>query len=213
VSTLFFSTADFKVKHFQDRRAIDEIEMVMSAFDCLIEDNSAIYCSSEITTGKRFYNEVLIPYGASSDKELKARLGDEEYKQLINGLIKQNVARGREFTEKLRERGLVNLLTPGPFYARDFDQDHYLYLWEWVIIKKIYEARFAEAWEYSNGCTFEYAVASRKGIPRFDHLGYPLNLHSAVERIGAAIEELKQQGLAVDKLEANLALMNTHSSP
>ncbi len=207
MTELYYGTDQFDVPEFSSRKVIDEIKMSMSAFDCVLPDDAGIYCSSDITTGKRFYYEVLKKYEARSEPDLKTKLGDEEFKKVQTALIQANVARGVEFAEKLRERGLINVVTPGPYFARGFDQQHYLFLWEWFIIKKIYEVRFNYDWEYSNGCTLEYAIAARKGIPRLDHEGSALNLENAVERVRAALEELRKDGFVVKKLEHNLALI------
>jgi hypothetical protein len=204
---LYFGTDQFTVPDFQNRKVIDEIKMSMSAFDCVLPDDAGIYCSSDITTGKKFYYEVLKKYEARSEQELTEKLGDEEFKKVQTELIQFNVARGVKFAEKLRERGLINVVTPGPYFARGFDQQHYLYLWEWFIIKKIYEVRLNGDWEYSNGCTLEYAIAARKGIPRLDHEGNSLDLHTAIERVEAAVKELSKEGFVITKLEHNLELM------
>src|SRR5262245_54252897 len=125
---LYYGTDDFEVPEFQHRRVIDEIKMSMSAFDCMLPDDAGIYCSSDITTGKRFYYEVLKRYDVRSEGDLREKLGAEAFKEVQTELIQANVARGIEFTEKLRERGLINVVTPGPYFAKGFDQQHYLYL-------------------------------------------------------------------------------------
>src|SRR5205085_7840953 len=102
---------------------------------------------------------------------------------------------------------LINVVTPGPFFARGFDQQHYLYLWEWFIIKKTYQVWFNKDWQYSNGCSLEYAIAMKKGIPRLDYDGSPLSLEEAINKVAAAAEELKAEGCAVNKLETNLRRM------
>lgn len=209
MTELYFGTDQFKVPEFQSRRVIDEINMVMSAFDCVLPDDAGIYCSSDITTGKRFYYQVLKPHGVRSEEELRDKLGAEEFKKVQTALIQANVARGLVFAEKLRERGLINVVSPGPFFARGFDQQHYLYLWEWFIIKKIYEVRFNYDWEYSNGCTLEYAIAARKGIPRLDHEGAALHLEEAIEKVKNAVSVLKGQGMVVEKLVKNLNLLQS----
>src|ERR1041385_3802821 len=183
MAELYYGTEEFTSPEFKNRKVIDEIKMSMSAFDCVLPDDAGIYCSSDITTGRRFYYEVLKQYECRSDEDLRAKLGEDEFKQVHTALIQANVARGVEFAEKLRERGLVNVVTPGPFFAKGFDQQHYLYLWEWFIIKKVYEVRFNYDWEYSNGCTLEYAIAARKGIPRLDHEGNRLELGCAIDRV------------------------------
>lgn len=207
MAELYYGTDEFAVPEFQNRRVIDEIAMSMSAFDCMLPDDAGIYCSSDITTGKRFYYEVLKRYDVRSEDELKKKLGAEEFKKVQTDLIQANVARGIQFAEKLRERGKINVVTPGPYFAKGFDQQHYLYLWEWFIIKKIYEVRLNHDWEYSNGCTLEYAIAAKKGIPLFDHEGNSLDLKTAIGKVEAAIEQLGRDGFAIPKLEHNLALM------
>jgi len=206
---LYYGTDQFDVPEFQNRKVIDEIKMSMSAFDCVLPDDAGIYCSSDITTGKKFYYDVLKKSDVLSEQELKEKLSEEEFKRVQTELIQFNVARGVEFADKLRDRGLVNVVTPGPFFARNFDQQHYLYLWEWFIIKKIYEVRFNYDWEYSNGCTLEYAIAARKGIPRLDHEGSPLELDLAIKKVTAAVAELKQAGFLITKLKNNLQLLKT----
>jgi Domain of unknown function (DUF4406) len=204
---LFYGTEHFDVPEFDRRKVIDEIKMVMSAYDCVLPDDAGIYCSSDITTGKRFYYEILKPHGVDSEEALRRKVGTEEFKKIHTELIQTNVARGVAFAEKLRERGLTNVVSPGPFFARDFDQQHYLYLWEWFIIKKIYQVWFNKDWEYSNGCTLEYAIAERKGIPRLDYEGCPIGLGDAIARVSAAVEELRSAGFSIGKLEQNLWLL------
>ena len=207
MAELYYGTDQFEVAEFSNRKVIDEINMSMSAFDCMLPDDAGIYCSSDITTGKRFYYEVLKKYDVRSDQELKVKLGDDEFKRVQTQLIQANVARGSGFAETLRARGLINVVTPGPYFARGFDQQHYLYLWELFIIKKVYEIRFNSDWEYSNGCTLEYAIATRKGIPRLDHEGGELDLKRAADIVQLAITELKTQGFIIDKLEDNFRLI------
>lgn len=207
MDALFYGTDQFAVAEFQNRKVIDEINMSMSAFDCMLPDDAGIYCSSDITTGKKFYYDILKQHDVRSEAELKEKLGAEEFKRVQTELIQFNVARGSEFAEKLRERGLINVVTPGPYFAKGFDQQHYLYLWEVFIIRKIYEVRFNYDWEYSNGCTLEYAIAARKGISRLDHEGKALDLETAVERVSAALAELRKEKFVVTKLEHNLALL------
>lgn len=206
---LYYGTDQFEVPEFRNRKVIDEINMSMSAFNCVVPDDAGIYCSSDITTGKKFYYEVLKKHESRSEAELKEKLGDHEFKLVKDKMIQANVDRGVKFAEKLRERGLINVVTPGPYFARNFEQPHYLYLWEWFIIKKTYEVRFNNDWEYSNGCTFEYAVAARKNIPRFDHEANLLDLDRAVERVEAAVKELRVEGFVITKLEENLELLKS----
>jgi hypothetical protein len=203
----FYGTGEFEVLEIAGRKVLDEIEMVLTAFDCMIPDDAGIYCSSDVTTGRRLYFEVYARHGVRSDDELKDKLGPEGYGEVKAKLVRDNIARGVAFTDGLRQRGLVNLITPGPFKGRDFDQQHYLYLWECVILKKVYKAYFNEGWEYSNGCTLEYAIGRRKGVPLLDHLGNELPLGEARQRVESAVSELRAHDIRSATLEHHLKLI------
>ncbi|HEV2799869.1 MAG TPA: hypothetical protein VGW12_05195 [Pyrinomonadaceae bacterium] len=211
MDALYYGTPDFKVAEFARRSVLDEIKMLMTAFDCVVPDDSAIYCSGDVTTGRRYYR-ILREHGVASSEELKDKLGAGGCKEVFDELIRHNIARGLAFTEKVRQRGHTNVINPGPLVAPDFDQQHYLYLWEWIIIRKAFEAHFNEDWEYSNGCTLEYAIAARKGISRRDHLGNALDLPEAIQRIERAVTGLKQAGLRVTTLELNLSRLHELSA-
>ena len=208
---LYYGTPDFKVAEFPRRKVLDEIKMLMTAFDCMLPDDSAIYCSGDVTTGKLFYR-ILKEHEVSSAEELKVKLGAAACKEVMDDLVRRNIARGIAFTENIRQRGHTNLINPGPLVAPGFEQQHYLYLWEWIIIKKVYEAQFNEDWEYSNGCTLEYAIAARKGISRRDHLGNVLELPQAIERVERAVAELEQSGIRAETLVRNLCCLKELST-
>ena len=202
-----YSNQDFEIGEFRDRKVLDELEMAMTVFDCVMPDDSGIYCSTDITTGRKLYFDIFKEHNVQSDEELAAKLGNERHAGVRMELIQSNLQRGLAFADSLRLRGFINIITPAPFAGRDFNQEHYSYFWEWVIIKKVYEARFNEGWEFSNGCTFEYAVAARKGIPRFDHLGRLLQRSEAISKIEAAIRELSGRRIAAAKLERHLTFL------
>ena len=208
MTELYFGVSDnFTVPEFRNRKVIDEIKMVMSAFDCLLRDHTGVYCSSDITTGRQYY-DLLWEYAVRSEEELQQRIGYAESEKVVENLKRRNIARGLEFSENVRALVLEKpLVSPGPFEAPGFDQEHYLYLWEWVIIKKIHEVWFNEDWEYSNGCSLEYAIAAKKGISRFDKNGGSLELPCASSKISKAIDDLRSRGFSVSKLHRNLKLI------
>jgi len=207
MAELYYGADKFAVLEVENRRVFDEIKMSMSAFDCMLSDDTGIYCSSDITSGKWLYYELLKEHDANSQEVLEERVGKEAFKNLRRPFLDSNIERGKKFAQKLRERGFINVVTPGPYYATGFEQEHYLHLWQRFIMEKAYEVRFNYDWQYSNGCTFECAIAATKRIPLFDHEGNSLDLTTAIGRVGAAIKQLKSDGFAIPKLEENLALM------
>lgn len=211
MESFYYGTPHFEVSEFRQRKVMDEIKMLMTAFDCVIPDNSAIYCSGDVTTGKQYY-EILKKHRVPSGEALKMKLGAATYKEIFDDLILRNIDRGIAFTENIRQRGHTNLINPGRLIAPDFEQQHYHYLWEWVIIKKVCENQFNEDWEYSNGCTLEYAISTRKGIPRRDHLGNAIELPQAIQKVERALAELLEAGIRADMLAHNLARLKELSS-
>ena len=199
---LYYATADFQVSIIGGRPAMEAIREVISAFECIAPEDGCIYLSSELTTGKRFY-ELLRQHGVRSKDELKAKLG-EEFPRIWEKLKKQNLAQGCAFFDSMNAQGYRNLINPGPFLARGWEQEHYLYLWEWIIVHKCGETRFNSGWSYSNGCTLEYAISLRKGIPRRHPEGRPLEAADAIAQIEPALADLDNSGIDAPALRLNL---------
>jgi hypothetical protein len=210
MDSFYYGTSDFEVSEFPHRKVMDEIKMLMTAFDSVLPDNSAVYCSGDVTTGKLYY-KILKEHGVQSGEALKVKLG-AAYKEIMDELVRRNIERGIAFTEKVRQRGHTNVINPGPLVAPGFEQQHYHYLWEWVIIKKVCENHFNEDWEYSNGCTLEYAISTRKGIPRLDYSGNVLELPQAIRKVERAVAELRESGIRAEMLEHNLARLKELSA-
>lgn len=180
----------------------EEVDMLLSLIDCLVLDREAVYASSEFTTGRRFY-ELCRQYNVRTRKELKKRLG-QEYETL---LLAPNKEEGIRFARMLRDYGHDVVLTPNPFHAdplrlkaQNWSQDEYLEFWSMVIRKKCQAVYFNEGWEYSNGCTFEYLVGVRAGLPLYDHRNKSLEVATAKEMINAAIQDLVKEGFDVPQL-------------
>jgi hypothetical protein len=64
---------------------------------------------------------------------------------------------------------------------------------------------FKADWQYSNGCTFEFAVCADAGVPTLDHQGSSLSICQAAEMIDTAIRDLASSGYDTAKLRENLA--------
>lgn len=169
--------------------------MQLSLLDCVILDREAVYASSEFTTGKRFY-ELCRQHGVHSAEELKQRLGEQYPAQLLES----NKEAGIAFSRQIRSFGHNLVLTPNPFFASQWSQREYLGFWEQVIQRKCHQVFYNEEWQFSNGCTFEYLVGVRIGLPLFDHDNNPLTVGLAKDMVGDAIVELEKDGFNVPRL-------------
>src|SRR5262249_6006301 len=94
---LYYGNQNFEVAEFRERKVIYELEMAMAAFDCVIPDHSAIYCSTNITTGRKLYFEIFKQYNVRSDEELAIKLGNDRYVKIKNEVTQSNIQRGLAF--------------------------------------------------------------------------------------------------------------------
>jgi hypothetical protein len=180
----------------------EEIDMVFSGIDCVLNDERAIYCSSELTTGARLY-EALRENKLKTAAELKEKLGKAWFG---TNIFDANVKLGKKFARCVR-KSLTDktiVITPGPFVAPTWSQPEYLFFWETLLRTRIKSACFNRNWQFSNGCAFEYAVAQDAGLPTLDHNGKPLELDEGVELIQSAIRRLDSDGFDVSGLRKSL---------
>jgi hypothetical protein len=194
----FYNPSDSKfTRHYQE-----EVEMVFSGIDCVLNGERAVYCSSELTTGLRLY-ESLREHGLKTASELKKKMGQTWFDAHI---FQANIRSAKEFA-KLVRANLGNgamVITPAPFTAPEWSQAEYLAFWETLIRTRVEAVWFNQNWEFSNGCTFEFAVALDHGVPTFDHLGSPLKRRQAIQSMESAIDLLVAENFDPSKLRENL---------
>lgn len=179
----------------------EEVKIALSAIDTLLHGEKAVYASSELTTGRRLYS-LFKEYGVESREELSATMGEDDYRSQI---WDPYVAEAEELASRLRRHlGGELVLTPAPFVAPGWSQPEYLEFWETLIRTRLQAIYFSVDWEYSNGCTFEFAVAHDAGLPTFEESGRPLSCNDGRAKIVAAITELEAQGFSVPGLRENL---------
>jgi hypothetical protein len=181
-----------------------EAEMVLSAIDCVLNGEKALYASSPLTTGRHLLS-LFAQHGVRTTAELKERLGEAEHLRQTFG---RTSAAANEFARTLRARsGGALVLTPAPFIAPDWSQPEYLALWETLIRTRFAALHFNQGWQYSNGCTFEFAVAADARLPTYDTEGRPLDLETALALVGAAIAEIEAAGFDAANLRAHRGRM------
>jgi hypothetical protein len=185
----------------------EEIDMVFSGIDCVLNDEKAIYCSSELTSGARLY-DALRENKLKSAAELKEKLGKAWFGTHI---FDENVKLGKEFAQCVRNRltDKTIVITPGPFAAPSWSQPEYLFFWEMLLRTRIKSACFNRNWQFSNGCVFEFAVARDAGLTTLDHNGMPLDLDGGLQLIESAIRRLDADGFDTSPLSKSLEYLRT----
>ena len=171
----------------------EESAIAFSALDCVLNGEKGVYASSELTTGERAY-AALRERGFRNSSELT-----EPHR---NALLKENLEQASVFARRLRQQlGAKELvITPAPYFAPGWTQAEYLAFWETLIRTRVKAVYFNEGWEFSNGCTFEFAVALKYRVATFDASLRPLSRQEGLERIQKAIQQLQGRGFNPDRL-------------
>jgi hypothetical protein len=187
----------------------DEVDIIVSAVDCVLNGEKAVYASSDLTTGRQFYR-LLREWGARDSDDLRGKLGDEAYR--IH-LLEPNTVAANAFARRLRERlgGNTLVMTPAPLLAPGWSQQEYLAFFETLIRTRVKAVFLNEGWEYSNGCTFEFAVAQQAGVPTFDADHTPIDRARGMELIELAARELEASAIEPIGLRRHQALVQSVS--
>jgi hypothetical protein len=180
----------------------EEVSMAFSAVDCALNGDLAVYASTELTSGKRLYDE-LERHRLSNAADLRQKIGAAGFEATIWTV---NVKAAIEFAKTVRRTlgGETLVITPAPFTAPGWSQPEYLAFWETLIRTRIRSAWFNDNWQFSNGCTFEFAVAQDAGLATFDAYGNPLGLREGIVLIEDSVAWLARLGLDASKLQENL---------
>jgi hypothetical protein len=199
---IFYSPSDAKFT----RTYREEADMAFSMLDSILNREKAIYASAELTTGRRLYN-ALREFHVKTAADLKQLKGKDWY---TTNIWDANVKSAQDFAAHIREKvgGKTLVITPAPFSASGWTQPEYLAFWEQLLRTRISSTWFKSDWQYSNGCTFEFAVSADAGLPTFDHEGNPLSVRQAAGMIDAAIHDLDSSALDTTKLRENLARLH-----
>jgi hypothetical protein len=187
----------------------EEVAAALSALDCVLKGERALYASTELTTGRSLY-QVLREHGFRTAAELRAKLGDEEY---LRRVLNPHLAGALSFARSLQQRfPAERVVTPAPYSTRGWTQPEYLSLWETVIRTRIKSLYFHADWAISNGCAFEFAVAWDAGLATFNAEGSPLTLAAGRAQIEAAVRELEADSFDAAGLRESLERLGSTRS-
>ncbi len=117
----------------REEAILEQIKNSLTIFETVIDKrkqrHQVIYASSPITGGKRLY-EQFKKNGVNSLPQLN-KIQPDLYKKAV---FQKNIADGVLFGNELRKtNGAV--IVPGNFFAQGWTQEHYMSLWENVIIR------------------------------------------------------------------------------
>jgi len=173
---------------------------LFTAMECVLNGENAIYCSSELTSGLRAFNEMQ-NQKVKTSTELKEKLGSEWFPKIFG----PNIELANRFAESVRraEDGKMLVITPAPLKVQDWGQPEYNGFWtELLHSKRIESVRFNDDWQYSNGCTTEFVEAQAAEVHTLDVKREIITRDAAIELIAAAIKQF--ESLDTSLLRQNL---------
>ncbi len=159
---------------------------LFTAMECVLNGENAIYCSSELTSGLRAFNEMR-KQRVKTGAELKGKLGSEWFPKIFG----PNIELANKFAESVRraEDSKMLVITPAPLKVEDWGQPEYNGFWtELLHSKRIESVRFNEDWQYSNGCTTEFVEAHAAEVHTLDVKREIITRDAAIELMAAAIK-------------------------
>ncbi len=172
-----------------------------TAMDCVLNGERGVYCSSELTSGLRAFEEMR-KHEVKSSGELKDKLGRDWFQKNV---FDPNAKATNEFAASIRrgQPGQTPVITPAPLFVQGWGQPDYNGFWKELIHTRVKSVRFNRNWQFSNGCTFEFVEAQEARIPTRDVNGKALTTRAAAEFIEEAIKRFAD--LDTSTLEENLA--------
>ena len=164
-------------------------DMCLNIFDCVISPSSAVYLSTPVTTGDRFY--LWVKDGGDPCKPSRT-------------IINANTDFAYSTALQLRESTKKCVINPAAFYQESWTQEMYLSFWVAVIKRFASDVWLNTGWEFSNGCTYEYCAAIEAGIPCFAIDGQKMERLQAIELISVAIEKMSLVNMDTASIERML---------
>jgi hypothetical protein len=165
-----------------------EVELLVEGLRCILDPRSAVYLSAPLTSGKNHWPSG--GYVSGLDLLGAPTLGrDPSFTREANRL------HARAIAGRLRKE--MNRVVIDPTAVSDFPgwgQDDYRYLWARVIEEYVERVVLTDNWQYSNGCAYEFLIATRCRIPNMDERLNTVTLESGTKMLEGALEEVRANG-------------------
>jgi len=163
------------------------VEEIAALLKCVTGNESAAYVSVPITTGKRFLEWY---------KDRGRLLKNTEYSEAhFREVIKPNMDDAQEFISHIRATHECIVIEPTALTIDCWSQNDYNKFWKTVIERYISKVYFGDGWYLSKGCTMEFMVAFKKGIPTYKQNKKHLTAKEALDLIQTGIGEYNLLGL------------------
>lgn len=176
--------------HVGDGGLADALDSFAGCFG--LERSSVAYVSTPITTGRRYYDWL-----ASSKLSADSPIFPTEHAREV---IAANQASAHSLVLRARHHLGKIVVDPTGLNAPEWSQRDFHVFWTRLITDRVGTVVFNDGWEYSTGCTYEYAAALKAGATVLDAHMSVMPPIVAVTKSDEAIALLRELGHAVDSL-------------
>lgn len=166
-------------------------DAMLAVFRTVVSDRTAIYCSTPITSGRRFF--------AWMDR-LGLDCGDVDSALEIHGVshaeavVRPNVMRAAEVCNDVSVQTGKIVINPSSLQiAIPWRQSDWRSFWGRVIEHFAEYVVLLDDWEFSNGCVYEYLIAVQNGIPTVDERLTRISISEGRKRVQDAIREISRR--------------------
>lgn len=177
--------------------------LLLATYASVLEPGSARYCSAPITSGRAYFAWLDAEGLDISDVD---QADPAQRAAHTAAVITPNRDRAHAVVQRLRREVASPVIDPTAIpHVPAWSQPDWLAFWEAVIERFAQSATFLDGWQYSYGCTQEYAFARRLGMPTYDERGQVLASGTACQLITGAIAEIRRRRGSTRQLEQALA--------
>src|SRR5208337_823512 len=170
-----------------------EIEALVEMLRGVFPDRVALYVSAPITSGQRFVDW----YGRNPNL---AGLKEEQFRrEHHNQVVAPNLIAANALIKRIRGIDSGPVIDPTAVGGIEgWTQGDYRTAWARIIEEFVRAVVFTDGWEFSNGCCYEFLVATKAGIETLDESCRPITLVAGVSLVRHATVEMSSRGLSVE---------------
>ena len=176
-------------------------ELIKAVYGTVLSKRASIYCSVPITSGRRYYDWL-----AKVDTNLD---NTDSYNEEV---YIPNIEYANKLVENIRTKVSYVVINPAAMpKISGWGQNKWLNLWEDVIIAHAHTVVFANGWQYSNGCVYEFFVAQSRYINCCDETFEHFGINHGIDLIKKAIATIKEKTFLFEARQLEIVLSELKS--
>lgn len=161
----------------------------ITMLDCVLLPKSAVYMSTPVTTGPRYFSWLR-------EKEPRSNMTET--------VVNANITAAENSAGHIRGVTGRPVINPACFVQKDWSQTEYLFFWSVVIERFACEVWFTDGWQYSNGCTYEFYISQKARIPCRSEGGSEIILSDAISLMKQAVVGMNKQCVDASKINSTI---------